>query len=406
VKPRHDSYERSKIRNLKSKIDMHPIQMVDLKRQYHKIKAEVDEAVLSVIESTAFINGKPVQEFANNLSAYLGVKHVIPCANGTDALQIAMMALDLEPGDEVITPSFTFIATTEVIALLRLTPVFVDVDPKTFCMDPAALENAITPKTKAIVPVHLYGHSAPLDEIMAIAKKHHLLVIEDNAQAIGGDYISKNGEMITSLSNADRRKTGTIGHIGTTSFFPSKNLGAYGDAGAIFTNDDALADKMKMVANHGQRKRYYYEIVGCNSRLDTIQAAVLNIKLKHLDEYVRARQAVADFYDKAFANNPKITIPYRAPYCTHVFHQYTLVLNDVNRDGLNAFLAEHNIPSMIYYPVPGHHQQMFAHYETAKVSLPVTDWLTERVISLPIHTEMDNEQLNFITTKVLEYINR
>jgi UDP-2-acetamido-2-deoxy-ribo-hexuluronate aminotransferase len=375
---------------------MHPIQMVDLKRQYHKIKAEVDEAVLNVIESTAFINGKPVQNFANDLSAYLGVKHVIPCANGTDALQIAMMALGFQPGDEVITPSFTFIATTEVIALLRLTPVFVEVDPKTFCMDPAALEKAITPKTKAIVPVHLYGHAAPLDEIMAIAKKHNLTVIEDNAQAIGGDYISKSGA----------KKTGTIGHIGTTSFFPSKNLGAYGDGGAIFTNDDLLADKMKMVANHGQRKRYYYEVVGCNSRLDTMQAAVLRIKLKHLDEYIKARQAVADFYDKAFANNPKITTPYRAPYCTHVFHQYTLVLNDVNRDGLNAFLAEHKIPSMIYYPVPGHHQQMFAHYETAKVSLPVTDWLTERVISLPIHTEMDNEQLNFITTKVLEYVNR
>jgi len=370
--------------------------MVDLKRQYHKIKNEVDEAVLNVIESTAFIGGKPIQEFANNLSSYLGVKHVIPCANGTDALQIAMMALDLQPGDEVITPSFTFIATTEVIALLRLTPVFVEVDPKTFCMDPVALEKAITPKTKAIVPVHLYGHSAPLDEIMAIAEKHNLIVIEDNAQAIGGDYISKNG----------KKKTGTIGHIGTTSFFPSKNLGAYGDGGAIFTNDDALADKMRMVANHGQRKRYYYEIVGCNSRLDTLQAAVLNIKIKHLDEYIKARQAVADFYDKAFANNPKITTPYRAFYCTHVFHQYTLVLNGVDRDGLVAFLAEQKIPSMIYYPVPGHQQQMFAHYETAKVSLPVTDWLTERVISLPIHTEMDKEQLEFITAKVLEYINR
>ena len=375
---------------------MHPIQMVDLKRQYHNIKTEVDEAVLNVLESTAFINGRPVQEFAAELSSYLGIKHVIPCANGTDALQIAMMALDLQPGDEVITPSFTFIATTEVIALLRLTPVFVEVDPKTFCMDPAVLEKAITPRTKAIVPVHLYGHAAPLDEIMAIANKHNLVVIEDNAQAIGGDYFSKNG----------KRKTGTIGHIGTTSFFPSKNLGAYGDGGAIFTNDDLLADKMKMVANHGQRKRYYYEIVGCNSRLDTLQAAVLSIKLKHLDEYVKARQSVADFYDKAFANNPKITTPYRASYCSHVFHQYTLVLHDVNRDGLNAFLAGEKIPSMIYYPVPGHQQQMFAHYDTAKVSLPVTDWLTERVISLPIHTEMDDEQLNFITSKVLEYINR
>lgn len=383
------------ILNLKSGNTMHPIQMVDLKRQYHKIKSEVDEAVLNVLESTAFINGKPVQEFATNLSSYLGVKHVIPCANGTDALQIAMMAMDLQPGDEVITPSFTFIATTEVIALLRLTPVFVDVDPKTFCMDPVALEKAITPRTKAIVPVHLYGHAAPMDEIMTIADKHNLLVIEDNAQAIGGDYYSKNG----------KKKTGTVGHIGTTSFFPSKNLGAYGDGGATFTNDDSFADKMKMVANHGQRKRYYYEIVGCNSRLDTVQAAILNIKLKHLDEYIKARQAVADFYDKAFADNSKITTPQRASYCSHVFHQYTLVLNDVDRDGLTAFLAEQNVPSMIYYPVPGHHQQMFAHYDTAKVSLPVTDWLTERVISLPIHTEMDDEQLNFITSKVSEYIN-
>ena len=389
---------------------MHPIQMVDLKRQYYKIKKEVDEAVLNVIESTAFINGKPVQEFANKLSSYLGIKHVIPCANGTDALQIAMMALDLKPGDEVITPSFTFIATTEVIALLRLTPVFVDVDPKTFCMDPKALEKAITSKTKAIVPVHLYGHTAPLEEILAIAEKHNLAVIEDTAQAIGGDYFPKK---IASPPSADRkvgsarsRKTGTMGHIGTTSFFPSKNLGAFGDGGAIFTSDDALADKLKMIANHGQRKRYYYEMVGCNSRLDTLQAAVLNIKLEHLDEYIKARQAVADFYDGAFANHPKIATPYRAPYCTHVFHQYTLVLNDVDRDGLVAFLAEHKIPSMIYYPVPGHHQQMFSHYETAKVSLPVTDWLTERVISLPIHTEMDNEQLELITSKVLEFVNR
>lgn len=371
--------------------------MVDLKQQYHKIKTEVDEAVLGVLESSAFINGKPIQDFANNLSAYLGIKHVIPCANGTDALQIAMMALGLEPGDEVITPSFTFIATTEVIALLRLTPVFVEVDPKTFCIDPAELEKAITPKTKAIVPVHLYGHAAPMDEIMAIANKHKLLVIEDNAQAIGGDYLSSNGT---------KKKTGTIGTIGTTSFFPSKNLGAYGDGGAIFTEDDILANKMKMIANHGQIKRYYYEIVGCNSRLDTVQAAVLNIKLKHLDEYIAARQKVADTYDKAFADHPKITIPFRAAYSTHVFHQYTLLLEGVSRDGLNAFLAEHGIPSMIYYPVPGHHQKMFAHYPSAKISLPVTDWLTERVISLPIHTEMDNEQLNFIASKVLEYVNR
>jgi dTDP-4-amino-4,6-dideoxygalactose transaminase len=382
---------------------MRPIQMVDLKQQYHKIKSEVDEAVIGVMESSAFINGKPVQDFANNLSAYLGVKYVIPCANGTDALQIAMMALGLEPGDEVITPSFTYIATTEVIALLRLTPVFAEVDPKTFCMDPVALEKIITPKTKAIVPVHLYGHTAPMDEIMAIAKKHKLAVIEDNAQAIGGDYFSADGK---------KRRSGTIGHIGTTSFFPSKNLGGYGDGGAIFTNDDRLASKMKMIANHGQRIRYYHDIVGCNSRLDTLQAAVLNIKLKYLDEYIAVRQSVADVYDKAFANlpagqagYPKITTPFRAAYCNHVFHQYTLLLNDVNRNGLNEFLAQQGIPSMIYYPVPGHRQKMFEHFNSASVSMPVTDWLTERVISLPIHTEMDEEQLDFITSKVLAYIN-
>lgn len=380
---------------------MRPIQMVDLKKQYHNIKQEVDAAVLEVLESSAFINGKPVQEFASALSAYLDIKHVIPCANGTDALQIAMMALGLQPGDEVITPSFTFIATTEVIALLRLTPVFVEVDKDTFCMDPAALEKAITPKTKAIVPVHLYGHAAPMDEIMAIAKKHNLFVIEDNAQAIGGDYLS---------ADSTRRKNGTIGHIGTTSFFPSKNLGAYGDGGAIFTHDDKLADTMKMIANHGQRQRYYYEMVGCNSRLDTLQAAVLNIKLKYLDDYIRSRQAVADVYDKAFAGHPNIKTPQRAAYCNHVFHQYTLVLDGMEnpsgfRDGLQQFLADHKIPSMIYYPVPGHQQKMFAHYKTASVELPVTDWLTERVISLPIHTEMEQEQLDFITSKVLEYIN-
>src|SRR5687767_6154416 len=260
---------------------MQPIQMVDLKQQYARIKTEVDAAIQEVINSTAFINGKPVQEFANNLSVYLGVKHVIPCANGTDALQIAMMALDLQPGDEVITPSFTFIATTEVIALLRLTPVFVEVDPKTFCMDPKALQKAITPKTKAIVPVHLYGQAAPMEEIMAIAKKHNLYVIEDNAQAIGCDY---------TFSDGTTKKTGTIGTIGTTSFYPSKNLGAFGDGGAMFTDDDTLAEKLRMIANHGQKERYYHDVVGCNSRLDSIQAAILDVKLKKLDEYIEARQ--------------------------------------------------------------------------------------------------------------------
>ncbi|HKO80201.1 MAG TPA: DegT/DnrJ/EryC1/StrS family aminotransferase [Chitinophagaceae bacterium] len=380
---------------------MRPIQMVDTKTQYQKIKTEVDNAVVQVMESSAFINGKPVQDFCVNLSAYLNVKHTVTCANGTDALQIAMMALDLKPGDEVITPSFTYIATTEVIALLRLTPVFVEVDPKTFCMDPVALEKAITSKTKAIVPVHLYGQAAPMEEIMAIAKKHNLYVIEDNAQAIGCDY---------TFSDGAKKKTGTIGHIGATSFYPSKNLGAFGDGGALFTNDDLLADKMKMIANHGQSRRYYHDTVGCNSRLDTVQAAILDIKLRHLDEYNTARRAAADFYDKAFAGHSKIKTPFRAAYSNHVFHQYTLLLEDGDnssalRTGLNEFLAGHKIPSMIYYPVPGHRQKMFEQFNVASLAMPVTDWLTERVISLPIHTELDKEQLNFITTKVLEYLN-
>ena len=375
---------------------MRPIQMVDTRTQYHKIKSEVDKAVIDVMESTAFINGKPVQEFAANLSSYLGVKHTIPCANGTDALQIAMMALGLQPGDEVITPSFTYIATTEVIALLNLTPVFVEVDAQTFCMDASALEKAIGPKTKAIVPVHLYGHAAPMEQIMAIAKKHKLFVIEDNAQAIGCDYFFPYGT---------KKKTGTIGHIGTTSFYPSKNLGAFGDGGAIHTDDDELAVKLKMIANHGQSKQYYHDVVGCNSRLDTIQAAILDIKLKHLDEYIGARRRVANFYDRSFTGNPKITTPYRAVYSDHAFHQYTLVLEGVDRNGLKQFLADNNIPAMIYYPVAGHQQKMFEQFNTAAQVMPVTDWLTERVISLPIHSELDEEQMNFIIQKVLKYIN-
>src|SRR5580658_2122821 len=354
---------------------MRPIQMVDLKQQYTKIKSEVDSAIAAVVQSAAFINGPAVTEFATGLAAYNGSKHVIPCANGTDALQIAMMALDLQPGDEVITPSFTYIATTEVVALLRLTPVFVDVDPRTFCMDPASLEAAITPRTKAIVPVHLYG-------------------LEDNAQAIGGLYTSKDGSS---------KKTGSIGTIGCTSFFPSKNLGCYGDGGAIFTDDATLATRLKMIANHGQNKRYYHEMVGCNSRLDTIQAAVLNVKLKRLDEYIDARRAAADYYDKAFAAHRKLTTPYRAPYSHHVFHQYTLLLEGADRNGLNEYLAAKGIPSMIYYPVPAHRQQMFAASGGSKYKLATTDWLTERVISLPMHTELDDEQLHMISTSVLEY---
>src|SRR5678809_595997 len=376
---------------------MRQIQMVDTQTQYQKIKNEVDLAIKQVIDSSAFINGKIVQEFALNLAKYLDAKYLIPCANGTDALQIAMMGLDLKPGDEVITPSFTYIATTEVIALLRLTPVFVEVDPQTFCIDPVAIRNAVTSKTKAIVPVHLYGQSAPMEEIMNIAREFNLYIIEDNAQAIGCDYI---------FSNGIKKKTGTIGTIGTTSFYPSKNLGAYGDGGALYTNDDELPVKLKMIANHGQSKKYYHDIVGCNSRLDSIQAAILNEKLKHLDEYIEARRKAAGFYDNAFAGCPKIKTPSRASYSDHVFHQYTIILEGVNRDELHKFLTEQKIPSMIYYPVPAHQQKMFAAYNSSAVEMPMTDWLTQRVISLPMHTELDEEQLNYISSKVLEFVNR
>lgn len=381
---------------------MKAIHMVDLKQQYLNMKEKIDAAVSGVLDSTLFIGGPQVNDFANNLQNYLGVKHVIPCANGTDALQIAMMALDLQPGDEVITPSFTYVATTEVIALLKLKPVFVEVDTKTFCIDPEAIKKAITPKTKAIVPVHLYGQSCRMEEIMAIAKEHNLFVIEDNAQAIGSEYTFKDG--IT-------KKTGNIGDISCTSFFPSKNLGCYGDGGAVCTNDDDLAVKIKMIANHGQSKRYYHDIVGCNSRLDALQAAILNVKLPLLDRYISARRKAADFYDNAFKNNDKIRVPFRAAYSKHVFHQYTLILDNIEnpenfRDGLVAFLAENNIPSMIYYPVPAHKQKMFAAFGGADFDLEKTDWLTHRVVSLPMHTELDEEQQKYITQKVLEYVNK
>ena len=376
---------------------MRPLQMVDTKSQYLKIKQEVDAAVIAVMESSQFIGGTVVNNFANNLAAYHKSKHVIPCANGTDALQIAMMALGLQPGDEVITPSFTYIATVEVAALLHIKPIFVEVDPKTFCIDPVAVENAITPKTKAIVPVHLYGHAADMEAIMAIAAKHDLFVIEDNAQGIGNDY---------TFADGSSKKTGSIGHIGCTSFYPSKNLGAFGDGGAMFTDDDALAEKLKMIASHGQSKRYYHDVVGCNSRLDAIQAAILDIKLRYLDEYINARRKAAGFYDAAFAGNEKITVPYRAQNNRHVFHQYTLLLNGVDRNALNQFLADNQVPSMIYYPVPAHRQKMFDAFGGSNYILQTTDWLTERVISLPIHTELDEEQQSFIVGKVLEFINK
>ncbi len=374
---------------------MRPLQMVDTKSQYQKIKPEVDKAVIAVMESSQFIGGKVVNDFADHLAAYHGCRHVITCANGTDALQIAMMALGLQPGDEVITPSFTYIATVEVAALLHIKPVFVDVDPGTFCIDVAAIEKAITPKTKAILPVHLYGHAADMEPILALAKKHNLFVIEDNAQAIGNEYTFSDGTV---------KKTGTMGDIGCTSFYPSKNLGAFGDGGAMCTNNDELAARLRMIASHGQSKRYYHDVVGCNSRLDAMQAAILDIKLSHLDEYIDARTRAADYYDNAFKNNPNITIPFRAANNTHVFHQYTLVLKDVDRDALHAYLAEKGVPSMIYYPVPAHRQKMFEAFGGSEYDLPVTDWLTERVISLPIHTELDNEQQHFIVSQVLEYI--
>ncbi len=376
---------------------MRPLQMVDTRTQYQKIKAEVDAAVIAVMESSQFIGGKVVNDFAENLAAYHGSKNVIPCANGTDALQIAMMALGLQPGDEVITPSFTYIATVEVAALLHIKPIFVEVDPRTFCIDPVAIEKAITPKTKAIVPVHLYGHAAEMDAIMDIAKKNSLFVIEDNAQAIGNVY---------TFADGTSKKTGTIGHIGCTSFYPSKNLGAFGDGGAMFTDDDALAGKIRMIASHGQSKRYYHDVVGCNSRLDAMQAAILDIKLKQLDEYIAARQKAADFYDAAFAGNEKITVPYRAENNTHVFHQYTLTLEGVDRDALHQFLGDNGVPSMIYYPVPAHRQKMFDSFGGSAYKLDTTDWLTERVISLPIHTELDEEQQHFIVSKVLAFINK
>ena len=376
---------------------MRPIQMVDTKNQYLKIKDRVDAAVLSVMESSQFIGGKVVNDFTNNLANYHGSKHVIPCANGTDALQIAMMALGLKAGDEVITPSFTYIATVEVAALLGIKPIFVEVDKRTFCIDPTEIEKAITPKTKAIVPVHLYGHAADMEPILQIAKKHNLFVIEDNAQGIGNDYTFSDGTV---------KKTGTMGNVGCTSFYPSKNLGAFGDGGAMFTDDDALADMMRMIASHGQSRRYYHDVVGCNSRLDAMQAAILDIKLEHLDEYIDARRKAANFYDEQFKDHPNIEIPFRAANNKHVFHQYTLILHDTNRDALHQHLADKGIPSMIYYPVPAHRQKMFDAFGGNEFQLPVTDWLTERVISLPIHTELDEIQQQLIVDEIKIFLKK
>ncbi len=375
---------------------MKKLQMVDLISQYEKIQDEVDKAVLDVIRSSAYINGPEVKEFQKELEDYLDVKHVIPCANGTDALQVAMMALDLQPGDEVITATFTYVATAEVIALLKLTPVLVDVDEDTFCLDPEQVKAAITPKTKAIVPVHLFGQCSDMDAIMDIAKEHDLYVIEDTAQAIGAEY---------TFTNGTKAKAGTIGHIGATSFFPSKNLGCYGDGGAIFTNDDDLAAQLRKVANHGQSKRYYHDEVGVNSRLDSIQAAVLRKKLPYLDTYNAARRSAADYYNSAFAGHPNLKVPVISGKSTHVFHQYTLQLIDVDREGLIDYLNSKDIPAMIYYPVALHMQEAYKDDRYGKGHFPVTERLVEAVMSLPMHSEMDEEQLKYITSSVLDYLN-
>lgn len=369
--------------------------MVDLKTQYEKIKPEIDTAISDVINSTAFINGPAVKEFQLALEKYLGVKHVIPCANGTDALQISMMALGLKSGDEVIAPSFTFIATAEAIALLGLTPVLVDVDPGTFNISPDAVAKAITPRTRAIVPVHLFGQTADMDAIMEIAKQNKLFVIEDACQSIGADYLNAAGEW---------HKSGTIGHIGCTSFFPSKNLGCYGDGGAIFTNDDLLAAKIRSVVNHGMTVRYYHDDIGVNSRLDSIQAAVLKIKLPYLDQYARARQQVAAAYDKAFGGIPELSVPARSSMSTHVFHQYTLQLRGVDRSSFLEYLAEKDIPAMVYYPVPIHLQKAYLDPRYKAGDFPVTEQLCHSVVSLPMHTEMEQDQLNHIITTVLDFI--
>lgn len=371
--------------------------MVDLIGQYKKIQAEVDKAIHDVVLSSAYINGPDVKAFARELEEYMGVKHVIPCANGTDALQIAMMALNLQPGDEVITASFTYVATAEVIALLKLKPVLVDVNPDDFTIDCDAIEKAITPRTKAIVPVHLFGQCANMQRVMEIANEHNLFVIEDTAQAIGSEYTMQNGIVM---------KAGTIGTIGTTSFFPSKNLGCMGDGGAIFTNNDELATRIRMIANHGQSVQYHHDDIGVNSRLDTMQAAILRVKLRHLDEYCEARQAAAAFYDNAFANNPKIKTPGRMANSTHVFHQYTLVLDGVSRTALREYLDTKGIPSMIYYPIPLHMQKAYTDPRYKHGDFPVTEALCNHVISLPMHTEMTTEDLSYITSSVLEFVNR
>lgn len=376
---------------------MKKIQMVDLQTQYQHIKADIDRGIQEVIDSAAFIKGQKVSDFQAHLEQYTGAKHVIPVGNGTDALQIALMGLGLKPGDEVITPTFTFIATAEVVALLGLTPVVVDVDWDTMNISVEAIRKAITPRTKAIVPVHLFGQCADMEAIMQIAHEHNLYVVEDACQAIGAEY---------TFADGSRKQAATIGHIGCTSFFPSKNLGCYGDGGAIFTNDDELAARMRAIANHGMVVRYHHDMVGVNSRLDSIQAAVLDAKLPHLDSYIANRQRAAAYYDKAFADNAHILTPGREAHSTHVFHQYTLRLQDVDRDAVRTALQEAGIPAMIYYPVPLHMQKAYQDPRYQEGDFPVAEQLAACVLSLPMHTELDDEQLAYITSHVLEAVDR
>lgn len=368
--------------------------MVDLHTQYARIKPEIDAAIQAVLDSTAFIQGPQVATFAKELAAFTGAKHVIPCANGTDALQIAMMALEFKPGDEVILPVHTYVATAEVIALLGLKPVFVEVDPQTFNIDPELIIQKITPKTKAIVPVHLYGQCANMEAILKIANNHNIHVIEDAAQSLSAEFI---------FSDGTRKKSGTMGTIGTTSFFPSKNLGCYGDGGAIFTNDASLAEKITMMANHGQKVKYHHETIGVNSRLDTLQAGILSVKLKYLDEYTAKRNEVANYYDKNLADIKQLELPYRATYSTHAFHQYTIKTNGVDRDEFKLYLDQCGIPSMIYYPVPLHLQKAYKQPGVERGAFPITEKLSKTVLSLPIHTEMHVEQLEYICTIIRKY---
>ncbi len=368
--------------------------MVDLVQQYKQIKQEIASAMMEVIESSAFINGPAVYRFQKNLKEYLGCRHVIPCANGTDAIKISLMALELNPGDEIITTPFTFVSTVEVIVLLKLRPVLVDIDPDTFNISPRLIERAVTSRTKAIIPVHLFGQCADMESIMNIARKHNLYVIEDSCQSIGSDYI---------FSDGSRKKSGTIGHIGCISFFPSKNLGAYGDGGAICTNDDNLEKFLRCIANHGMINRYHYEMVGLNSRLDSLQAAVLDIKLKYIEKYISLRRNAADYYNKQFSNIPGLTIPVTSAFTTHVYHQYTLATDNSCRDKLINYLSEKNIPSAIYYPLPLHLQKAYSFLGYREGDFPVSEEMSHRVFSIPMHPELTEEQLNYICNNIKEF---